>query len=172
MKLGKGKEMRVLTQQELKENLHYNSETGIFTWSRDSSRVKKGQTAGTKIREGYIAICVNAIQYRAHRLAWLYMTGEIPKDCIDHINGIRDDNRFNNLREATNAQNIHNQTKPHKNNKTGFLGVSKNKYYNKKYKATIKTGGILLCLGYFNTPEEAHEAYLKAKRELHPFCTV
>lgn len=112
----------------LKEILNYNPETGIFTWKSRRPRIRVGQIAGSKNNERYVNIKIDGILYKAHRLAWLYMTGEWPKDQIDHINGIRDDNRFCNLREVTNASNQWNKTH-NKNNKAGYknLYVYRNK---------------------------------------------
>jgi hypothetical protein len=171
MNLGKGKKLHVISQQELKENLHYDPLTGVFTWLKANSRNSKvGNIAGS-LNTGYILISINGIKYRAHRLAWLYMTGEMPKSMIDHINSVKTDNRFCNLREATNQQNLQNLQKPRADSSTGFMGVGRcNK--SKKYVATITDKGKPRYLGLFTTPEEAHQAYLAAKRKLHPFCTI
>lgn len=163
---------RYLSQDVLKEHLHYSSETGIFIRKiTNSNRAKVGDIAGCKDSDGYISIGINGKQYKAHRLAWLYMTGELPKDMIDHKDGVRDNNRFDNLRQATNGQNLQNQIKPHNNNTTGFLGVSFNKI-NRNYAAHISIDGKLTYIGSFATPEEASEAYLTKKRETHEFCTI
>lgn len=164
--------MLTLSVDVLKENLHYNPETGIFTRIKsNNNRVKIGDVAGSLNKNGYIYIEINSIAYRANRLAWFYMTEAMPSNFIDHKNGIRHDNRFCNLRQATNKQNLQNQTKPQKGNKLGFLGVS---FYKSsgKYVAHIRINGTQKTLGYFSTPEKAHEVYLKAKRENHSFCTI
>ena len=172
MNLAQGKELRVLPVHILKENLFYDPFTGIFTRRiSNCNKVKIGDTAGSMDGNGYILININGKSYRAHRLAWLYMTEKMPEELIDHKNGVRHDNRFCNLREATHNQNLQNQTKLPKHNTTGFLGVSFKKR-DKKYKAQIKTNGKVKSLGVFLTAEEAHEAYLKAKREKHEFCTI
>ena len=167
-KVGKKKE---LTQQELKENLDYDPITGIFTRTLSKSgRVKIGDNPGYYREDGYLVISVNGHEYRAHRLEWLYMTGKMPKKLIDNKNGNPSDNWFDNLREATSQQNCQNLTKPRTCNKSGFLGVSL-KGINKFY-ATITVSGRQKFLGQFLTPEEAHQAYLTAKRRLHEFCTI
>jgi hypothetical protein len=97
-----------LTQARLKELLHYDPESGAITWaSRPSSRVKVGMLAG-KVHptQGYRQVRADKSLYYAHRLAWLYMTGEWPAADVDHINHVRDDNRWSNLRGATRSQNI------------------------------------------------------------------
>lgn len=172
MKLAQGKKMRVISQEELKENVHYDPLTGVFIWIiSNSSCVKIGNVAGGLKNDGYIHIGINGKQYLAHRLAWLYMTGEMPKEDIDHKNGIKSDNWFDNLRQATHKQNQQNRTKPQSNNTTGYLGVIFFKQTG-KYAAQISINGKLKYLGYFHTPEEAHEAYLTEKRKRHAFCTI
>ena len=163
----------VLSVEELKRNLHYNPDTGVFTRvASNHPKVKIGDIAGS-IRNGYVVIKINVIAYNAHRLAWLYMTGAMPKEFIDHINGDRSDNRFCNLREATNAQNVQNEKTLRKNNTTGFAGVILNKRKkDKRYCAQIKINRKNVALGCFECPKEAHQAYLEAKRKFHEFCTI
>lgn len=152
----------MITQAILKSKLSYIPEAGIFTKVlKVSGRVK---IAGTK-NNGYIAIAINKKVYSAHRLAWLYMTGEWPKYMIDHINGIRDDNRFCNLREATNSENQMNRGIP-KNNTSGFKGVCWHKQ-NCKWVAQIKINGKLTHLGCFEKVEDAHQAYCKGAENHH-----
>ena len=167
----KNRKLSVLSLTKLKENLHYDPETGVFTRIKGNGRnVNIGDIAGSN-RSGYVLIWVNNSPYQAHRLAWLYMMGVMPIEFIDHINGDRSDNRFGNLREATHQQNRQNITKPQSNNTTGFLGVTY-KTENEKYVASIRVDKKLKHLGYFTTPEEAHQAYLIAKRKFHPFGTI
>jgi len=159
----------MLTQEFLKEAIEYNSDTGGFVWKvSPGKRRKAGDVAGAIHNECYIVIRLQGKLYKAHRLAWFYIHGLWP-DQIDHKNGIRSDNRINNLRNVTN--NKHNQRKPNANNLCGYLGVSFDKQTN-KYRAHIRVNGQLKSLGYFTNPEAAHAAYLKAKRELHEFCTI
>lgn len=98
----------MLSQEYLKSILHYDPETGILSWKVDRRRVKIGQIAGY-LCLGYVAIGIDGKLYKGHRLAWLYMTGEWPKDEIDHINRTKHDNRWVNLREATKEQNCDNR---------------------------------------------------------------
>lgn len=106
-----------LTQARLKELLHYDPETGHFTWlvCRRNS-IKSGAVAGATNGSGYRQISVDSIVYPAHRLAFLYMTGEMPPNDVDHINRVKDDNRWDNLRPATRSQNAANV--PIKSNNT------------------------------------------------------
>lgn len=119
----------MLTQKRLKEILHYEPETGVF--SRVNSKRKK---TGYVMTKGYIQISVNGRGMLAHRLAWLYMTGEWPEDQIDHINHVRDDNRWINIRSIQGKQNQKNMKKA-KNNRSGITGVFWN---NDKGKWTAK----------------------------------
>ena len=165
------KELNVISVEKLKEFLSYNPETGVFVWIKSPvNHTKIGDTAGSPTVQKYNQIMIGGIGYKAHRLAWLYMTDKMPDDMIDHINGDRTDNRFCNLREATRRQNQQNQTKPQKGNKSGYLGVASHK--SGKYEAKISINGKIKYLGLFVTPEEAHQVYLNAKREMHPFCTI
>ena len=106
----------MLTHKELKLKLNYDSNTGYFTKIifHKKRGIIKSIYSGLNI-EGYIQISINDKLYKGHRLAWFYVHGAWPKDQIDHVNGKRDDNRLENLRECTNAQNSQNKTKPHSN---------------------------------------------------------
>ncbi len=162
----------MLTQKYLKSILHYNPKTGIFTWKeRLSKRISCGDVAGSLSREGVVSIRIKKSIYKAHRLAWLYMTGSLPKEHIDHINRVPSENQFNNLREATNQQNIFNSGIS-KNNKCGFKGVFFDNCRN-KYVAKIQHNGKSHHIGVFIDPEEAHKAYCAKGRELFGdfFCS-
>ena len=115
--------------------------------------------------DGYIRIKVNGKLYRAHRLAFLYMTGSTPLDCTDHINGIKNDNRWCNLREATKQENRHN-TGVQKNNTSGFKGVSWHKHA-KKWRARARFNKKEIHIGYYNDANLASEAYNSFAKEHH-----
>jgi hypothetical protein len=136
----------MITQSELKYKLYYNQDTGIFTW------IKTGKIAGFT-RNGYIIICINQKEYRAHRLAWLYVYGKMPIKFIDHINLNKSDNKISNLREATKSENAMN-VKLSSKNKSGYKGVSWNKEKN-KWKVALKLNGKQKHFGYFNDLEFA-----------------
>lgn len=159
----------MITQERLKELLHYVHETGVFTWLVDRGPKKRGSVAGSCMNTGYFEIVVDYRRYLSHRLALFYVHGEFPNNQIDHINGIRSDNRISNLREATHAENAQNLRNPRSDNKTGFLGVSRNR---NKFRAQIHINGNNTFLGNFLTPESAHAAYLQAKREHHTGCSI
>lgn len=154
-----------LTQEQLKALLSYDPDTGIFKWLDCNRNHRDDNVAGSKRLNGYISIRVDYSLYYAHRLAWLYMTGDWPKDQIDHINRTRDDNRFCNLREATLAQNNLN-SKIRSDSQIGLKGAYRQKGKNRFY-SKITYRGELYRLGYFDTAEEAHEAYCKKADELH-----
>ena len=159
-----------ITQSELKSQLHYDQDTGIFTMLVSNRKSRIGSISGC-LSNGYIRIYLNRKLYYAHRLAWLYIHGVIPTNQIDHINGVKSDNRTANLREATNVQNGQNLTESHVGNKSGYLGVNWNNPAG-KYQARIALNGKQINLGLYKTAELASEAYLAKKREIHDFCTI
>jgi len=155
-----------LTQEQLKQLLHYDPETGVFTWRVDrTGTAKAGMEAGSVHVRGNVRISVNKRYYRANRLAWLYMTGEWPTVEVDHKDTDQTNNRWANLRLATRGQNACNR-KAQKNNTSGFKGVSLYKPTG-RWLAQIRIKGQHRHLGYHATPEEAHAAYCKASKELH-----
>jgi len=162
-----------LSAERRRELLHYDMETGVITWRvRSNSRVTAGDVAGYIRSNGYIAIQIDGRLYFAHRLAWFFVMGEWPKNQIDHIDGKKTNNRFANLREATNAENGQNQRKAQSDNKSsGLLGVS---WHNPSgnWRARISLDGKERCLGYFHTAESAHAAYIESKRRIHAFGTI
>lgn len=162
----------MITQAELKEYLNYDENTGIFTWKvSPSCAVKAGMIAGGTRKDRYTHIKILGRFYLAHRLAWLYMYGHHPEKHIDHINGIRADNRISNLRLCTFSQNQQNLSKLRDNNTSGLLGVSYYKITN-KWKAQICLNKKYIFLGYFDDKESAYKAYLKKKKELHEYSTM
>ena len=164
--------MNKIDCKQLKELLSYDPDTGLFTWKiSPSNSVKQNQIAGTHNTNGHIQIKIFRQRYFAHRLAWFFVKGHWPKAIIDHINGIRDDNRIANLREVTASQNGHNQTKPHSRTQSGYLGVSWIKSRN-KWQAGIGINGKYKFLGYFDDPKSAHAKYLEAKKIYHPSAPV
>lgn len=154
-----------MNQLELKSLLSYDAFAGLFTWRVDRGKIKAGTVAGTLDPNGYIIIYVNGKNYRAHRLAWLYLHGNEPKQFIDHINGIKSDNRICNLREATKSQNGMN-TGPKKNNTSGFKGVSLCKQTG-KWQSIITLDGKATRLGRFSKKEDAVKAYNTYAKQIH-----
>lgn len=145
--------MSKLTQSRLKELLHYDKSSGDFTWKVTKCNIKTGDVAGTISNTGYINIGVDGKSYGAHRLAFLYVNGLLPKQCVDHINGLRGDNRWVNLIETTNSKNSKNLRMP-TTNTSGIVGVTYIKRLN-KYRASIYHENKSIYLGVFSTIEEA-----------------
>ncbi len=165
--------MAELTAERLRELLHYSPETGIFTWRVTRCwRTPAGTELSYRNEEGYVQVRLFRRLYRAHRLAWLYVHGVWPTRDIDHANGNRADNRIDNLREANGAINQENRRRANKNNRTsGLLGASFDRTKG-RWMAQIMKAGKTIFLGYFQTPEEAHEAYVAAKRTTHEGNTL
>lgn len=104
--------------------------------------------------------------YREHRVIWLMHYGSFPTMELDHINGVRDDNRLENLRQVTRSQNIQNLKRARSDNSNGLLGVSYKKP-NKKWAAAIQKDGKKIHIGLYATAQEAHEAYMQVKDSIH-----
>jgi HNH endonuclease len=153
----------MLTQAILKELLHYNAETGVFTWLKHRKSTKKGAVAGYLRKNGYILIGIFGKLCPAHRLAWLYVHGEIPSKFIDHKDCNPSNNAIGNLRLATNSENQFN-TKLRKDNTSGFKGVKRN---GSGFQASAKIGKFCHCLGTYKTAEEASSAYQAFAKEKH-----
>jgi hypothetical protein len=157
------KDEAMLTLERLRELLIFVPETGLFYWKVDRPPVRAGVVAGGLNGRGYIQICIDKHLYLAHRLAWLYMTGEWPPADIDHENLNRSDNRWTNLRDATRSQNGANQG-IRSDNTSGFKGV----FWcttRKRWLATLNIDGKQKTLGRFDTPEAAADAYAAAARK-------
>ena len=159
-----------LTVERLQQVLAYDQQTGVFRWRiARGNGIKPGDIAGRIKTGGYRQISVDGCRYGASRLAWLYVNGSWPTHEIDHNNGLTSDDRIENLRDVTHSGNVQNIRHANCNNKLGFLGVSME---GNKFRAQITINGGKLFLGNFSKPEEAHAAYLAAKRELHSTCTI
>jgi hypothetical protein len=157
-----------LTAERLKELVHYNPDTGVFARKVDRGGHKAGDVMGATSHRGYMKIGVDMRRYYAHRLAWLYVYGEMPK-VVDHINGDASDNRIVNLRNVDQAGNLQNQTRMKRSNTSGFTGVSRKR---NKWRAALSLNNRPVWLGVYATKEDAHAAYLEAKRRLHPMSTI
>lgn len=159
-----------ITVERLKRLLHYDATTGEFTrLIRTAHRTKVGDPAGSKATNGYLYIGLpGGRSCLAHRLAWLYTHGEMPKE-IDHINGNRTDNRIGNLRSVTRSENNQNKRGPRSDSTTGFRGVVKD-YRRGTYMATVGHKGKHYYFGAFATPEAAAEAATKGRQSLFTHC--
>lgn len=151
------------------EYLIYNPDTGVFTYKKSNTRRKVGDLVGSLRSDGYYEVTLKNHRYRLHRLAWFIVYGYMPTKQLDHINGIRHDNRLANLREVSASENQQNLKLASKRNSLGVLGVY---FYKGKYCAQIKLDGKSMYLGRFPTLEEASTAYINAKRLLHSHNTI
>lgn len=157
----------MITVARAKELLDYDPLTGDFKWrSAQAPRMSVGSSAGS--RGQYLRIKIDGSHYMAHRLAWLITHGSWPREQIDHVDEDKFNNRLDNLRPASDRQNKQNVSVPYRNNKSGFQGVNFHKRH-QKFQAQIQVDGRKIHLGYFDTPEKAHEAYAEAKRTHHGF---
>ena len=154
-----------MTQDELKEKLHYDQETGLFTWLESPvSNIPAGRVAGAKVKAGggkeYVQIGIAGRKYYAHRLAWLYVTGELPVMKVCHINGDTSDNRWANLMQMNAFENQHSRRPVSLGNNT-YPGVNER---GGRFSAGIRIRGQRKHLGTFPTAELAYAAYLDARR--------
>ena len=161
-----------LTHEKVRLKFNYDQASGIFTRAVDARSHKAGSVVtGTK-SHGYVRIWVDGKQVAAHRLAWFWMTGEWPSMDIDHIDGCRDNNAWNNLRHVDRSMNLENMRKAKSHNRsTGLLGA----YHSPtkgRFVSRIQVRGQNKNLGSFATAEEAHLAYMSAKRTLHEGCVA
>ncbi|MCT9020921.1 HNH endonuclease [Proteus mirabilis] len=151
----------------LLSTLHYNPDTGIFTRIKHRGGMLSSSVngAGSLKKSGYVDIRFNRKIFKAHRLAWYYVYKEWPSEEIDHINGIKSDNRIKNLREASRAENVRNIGRRNKNT-SGYKGVSKNSK-SERWVARITVKRKIINIGIFDKPEDAYDAYCKKSKELH-----
>ena len=163
--------MSELSVQYVRDRLSYCPESGEFRWKSHRYKRLIGKQAGTYVSCGYLSISLFKKRRLAHRLAWLIMTGSMPEDQIDHIDGDPSNNKWSNLRPASQSENNQNRAKggARSDNPSRFIGV----YWVKGrsvWCAKIKIpGGKRLYLGSFSSEEEAADAYAKAKSVYHPF---
>jgi len=157
--------MKSIDIEYAKSVLHYNPDTGIFTWiASPATRVKIGDIAGSLTTNGYMVISLKRISFKAHRIAWVMHYGVQPKE-LDHINTIKSDNRIANLRECTVSQNQSNKP-ARKKNTSGRKGVCWNKATS-KWQASISKDGKDIYIGRFANIEDAAAAYAKAAKIHH-----
>lgn len=159
-----------LTLDRARELVSYDPDTGVFTWNvTRAGTAKAGNPAGTVSSQGYVDLKLDGRRYKAHRVAWLLMTGAWPVGDVDHRDGSRLNNRWKNLRDASRSLNMQNQRRARRGTKSGLLGVTP---YRRRWVAQIGANGRTRHIGVFDTPEAAHAAYLDAKRRLHAGNTL
>jgi hypothetical protein len=153
-----------LTAERMRAVTHYNPHTGAFTWRVPRRKCAVGADAGSTTPGSYARVKIDYKLYLAHRLAWLYMTGEWPAHHVDHINHDKSDNRWSNLRAATAKQNNENRSR-YTRSTSGFIGVDR--YKDKFWRARICHHRKSITLGYFKTFEEACECRRAAEARLY-----
>lgn len=156
----------MLTADYVKTLLNYDPVTGVFFWTDKAYGKAKNKKAGYADAKKYFRVQINGKKYFLHRIAWLIIYGSWPVGEIDHIDGNKQNNKIKNLRDVSKNMNQHNRKKAASSNMIGILGVSKTKK-GRPYRARIKICGIEKNIGKFDTAEDAHKAYLKAKRKFH-----
>lgn len=160
---------RNLTAEFVRETFSYDPDTGVFRMIKSAKPACVGRIMGAHDPKGYLRFNVDGACHLAHRVAWLHYYGYWPREQIDHVNHIRDDNRIANLRECTNAENRQN-IRPEGYGTSGRLGVhANNSGYGKPWYASIMIDQKREHLGSFDTVEEASAAYLAAKQVVHLF---
>ena len=158
---------QILTAERLRELLHYDPETGMFTRKIGrGGKAKAGSVAGTTNTSGHIQVMVDGKLYLAHRLVWMYVHGQMPSEQLDHINRTPTDNRIENLRPCNHAKNMQNKG-AYKNNSSGCVGVYKTRAGN--WMAAIGVEGKFKSLGTYKTFEEAVATRKAAQKEVHTF---
>ena len=159
-----------LAVARVRELIDYDKLTGVMTGRVARRGWQAGDVVGTQWL-GYILIGIDGGQHMAHRLAWLHHYGRWPSDGIDHCDGDRSNNRLANLRDVVQRVNTENQRVARIDNQCGLLGAHFRKDTG-KFNARIRAKGRTHLLGCFGTAEQAHAAYVKAKRRLHEGCTL
>lgn len=151
----------MITRKRLKEILRYDENNGEFYWRFWKPGVRCDLLAGGLDKKGYVIIVIDGKHYKAHRLVWLYKTGEWPVDQIDHRDLNKSNNKWDNIRQSGNEGNSYNRT-IQTNNTSGCRGVGK---FKNKWRAVIKLQGVTTHIGLFDTIEEASLAYNKIAKE-------
>lgn len=165
--------MTTLTAERLRELFHYSPETGVFTRLVARGGRDIATEPGWVAKDGYREMSVDGRTYMAHRLVWLYMTGKWPENETDHRDGVRDNNRWENLRDVTVVINQQNQRAARADSRSGRLGVSfERTRKTNPYRVDIRYGGRQHYLGRYPTAHEASEVYMAAKRVHHEGCTI
>lgn len=149
-----------VTAEMVRHKFHFDEALGRLRHRLPSRRAYVGRIASISARLGYRQVRLNKRLYSESRLIWLWVYGVLPKNEIDHINGIRDDNRIQNMRDATRAENVRNQGSRGPNLK----GTSRRK---NRWIAQIGANYKRIHLGVFDTEREAHAAYCEAARALY-----
>ena len=162
---------------KIQSALSYDKESGLFAWRVDLTRAsgifrRAGDKAGCLLASGYVSIGFEGKSLKAHRLAFVLVTGAWPVGVVDHIDGNKSNNRWGNLRDVARQVNAQNQLRAHRSNRTsGLIGAS---FHGKsgRWAASISINSKSRHLGLFDTAQAAHEAYLTSKRAIHEGSTL
>lgn len=161
-----------LTAARVRELLDYDPSSGLFTWRTSRGRRWAGDAAGFRRADGYVRLKIDQQAVWAHRLAWFYVHGAWPTGQIDHINGDPSDNRLCNLRDVSPQVNMQNERRARRRKNGGsLLGAHWSRTW-KRWSSSINVDGRLKHIGWFDTEQQAHEAYVAQKRLLHQGCTI
>lgn len=153
----------------------YEPDTGLLRWIAKPTKyanIEIGQVAGSIKSRGYVYVDIDGRGYRVHRLIWVMLHGEWPAKLIDHRDGVKSNNREENIRPADHRLNNENKRKAMPSSSTGLLGAHKSTSRPASFRATIRARGKQYYLGSFKTAAEAHAAYVCAKRRLHEGNTL
>lgn len=160
-----------ITQKRLKELMKYDEKNGIFIRTITRGKEPKGKIAGTYDLHGYRTITIDRKSHKEHRLAWLYIYGYLPENDIDHINGVRDDNRICNLREVARSCNLRNKKNISSKNKSGVTGVYRHSNGH-AWCAAIWNNNKIFYLGSYKKFKDAVQARWEAEKKFnYPNCT-
>jgi len=159
-----------VTIEEVNRLLSYDPETGVFIWKiKVGRKIRIGDIAGWIDNNGYRLIRINKLAYRANRLAIVIMESKWPEILVDHKNGVKHDDRYENLRCVSYSGNAQNMRRVLRNSKSQVMGV---RQVGNRWKAHITIAGVYKHIGSYTTSEEAHQAYLAVKRSIHECCTL
>lgn len=154
----------------LRELFDYDPQTGLLTWRKTQGTAKAGREAGWLHASGYVYVGVGGKSYKAHRIIWFLHYGKQPKDLLDHKDRDPTNNRINNLRECTHAQNQQNK-RTYSNNQSGVKGVSWYPRYG-KWRVRIQHLGKPILVGTYASFDEACAARLQAQKRLHTHANI
>ena len=164
-----------MSPDQLRRLFDLNAETGEIRWSTACSRGSlTHRVAGSNLNSGYRQVKVGGCSYLVHRVIWAIVYGVWPERAIDHIDGNRSNNAVTNLRLATASQNMQNLAVKQTKSASGLMGaihVPGTSRRRERWESRIRVGGVQKYLGSFESPQDAHTAYMNAKSQHHPYSS-